>query len=115
MIALLAVAILAPRHLTTAQIETLYLRETRAHYHTLANRHEARCFSRIIFRESRGDTHCRTGRYFGLGQLGPPVRRRYGGNTTNPREQIRAAIKYIRSRYHRPSRAWKHWQRHRSY
>ena len=111
--AILAALILLP--IPAHKIEAMYIREARF-LHAPVSRHEARCFSRIVWKESRNDPKCRTGhQYFGLGQLGRHARKLYGGNTTNPREQIRAMIRYVKTRYGRPSKAWSFWRHHRMY
>jgi len=90
--------------LTSAHIEQLYLRHTRGT--VLASRHEARSFSRIIWKESRNQVNSanKHSTAYGLGQLLKSTRKRYG-DYKDASGQVKATIRYIIDRYGKPSRA----------
>jgi hypothetical protein len=76
------------------------------------------CFAHVIQHESNWDVteHDPSGAY-GLPQALPGRKMASAGSDwrTNPRTQIKWAIKYMDSRYGSPCGAWSHWQSHRNY
>ncbi|MDF7627105.1 LysM domain-containing protein [Lactobacillaceae bacterium L1_55_11] len=53
----------------------------------------------LIFRESSGNVNATNGIYYGIGQLSPQNRARYGGNTADYNDQLQAMQAYIHDRY----------------
>ena len=64
----------------------------------------------LIARESGGNVNARNGQYFGIGQLSPQARARYGGNSTDYNDQLNAMKSYIAERYGTAENAWAHSQ-----
>ena len=64
----------------------------------------------LIARESGGNVNARNGQYFGIGQLSPQARARYGGNSTDYNDQLNAMKAYIAERYGTAENAWAHSQ-----
>ncbi|CAK1231252.1 LysM peptidoglycan-binding domain-containing protein [Fructobacillus fructosus] len=53
----------------------------------------------IIMLESGGNVNATNGIYYGIGQLSPSLRARYGGNTADYQDQLQAMKSYIADRY----------------
>ncbi|MFC4761242.1 LysM peptidoglycan-binding domain-containing protein [Fructobacillus durionis] len=53
----------------------------------------------IINKESGGNVNATNGIYYGIGQLSPSLRARYGGNTADYQDQLQAMKAYIADRY----------------
>lgn len=71
-----------------------------------------KCFSKIIYRESRWNHKARNGIYYGLGQIANAKER----HANQPYLQVRAAWKYMVHRYDdRACGAWKHHQTYNWY
>ncbi|CAK1245625.1 LysM peptidoglycan-binding domain-containing protein [Fructobacillus evanidus] len=60
---------------------------------------EAQALQTIIMKESGGNVNAANGIYFGIGQLSPTLRARYGGNSTDYQDQLQAMKAYIAARY----------------
>ncbi|GAP03333.1 hypothetical protein FPFC_060530 [Fructobacillus pseudoficulneus] len=60
---------------------------------------EQQALQTIIMKESGGNVNARNGIYFGIGQLSPTLRARYGGNSTDYQDQLQAMKAYIQDRY----------------
>jgi hypothetical protein len=72
----------------------------------LINEEQYKCFSRIIYKESRWNPLAKNGSHFGLGQM----RSKHYRNL-DPYRQIDATIKYINHRYGSMCNAWRFHQR----
>ncbi len=61
----------------------------------------------------------RSGKYLGLAQTSASVIRSYGYSVSsylkNPEVQVQVGLRYIKSRYKTPSRAWSFWRAHHWY
>ena len=67
----------------------------------IINEEQYKCFSRIIYKESRWNPMSKNGSHFGLGQM----RSKHYRNL-DPYRQIDATIKYIKGRYGSMCKAW---------
>jgi hypothetical protein len=65
-----------------------------------------KCFSRIIYKESRWNVNAKNGSHFGLGQMRSKWYRNLDGY-----RQIDASIKYINERYGSMCNAWRFHER----
>ncbi|CAK1234405.1 LysM repeat (LysM) [Fructobacillus cardui] len=63
------------------------------------NQAEQQALQTIIMKESGGNVNATNGIYFGIGQLSPTLRVRYGGNSTDYQDQLQAMKAYIAARY----------------
>jgi LysM repeat protein len=63
------------------------------------NQAEQQALQTIIMKESGGNVNATNGIYFGIGQLSPTLRARYGGNSTDYQDQLQAMKAYIAARY----------------
>ncbi|MCK8627608.1 LysM peptidoglycan-binding domain-containing protein [Fructobacillus cardui] len=63
------------------------------------NQAEQQALQTIIMKESGGNVNATNGIYFGIGQLSPTLRARYGGNSTEYQDQLQAMKAYIAARY----------------
>jgi len=72
----------------------------------LINEEQYKCFSRIIYKESRWNPLAKNGSHFGLGQM-----RSQHYRNLDPYRQIDATIKYITHRYGSMCNAWRFHQR----
>jgi hypothetical protein len=72
----------------------------------LINEEQYKCFSKIIYKESRWNHLAKNGSHFGLGQM----RSKHYRNL-DPYRQIDATIKYITHRYGSMCNAWRFHQR----
>jgi len=68
----------------------------------LINEEQYKCFSKIIYKESRWNHLAKNGSHFGLGQM-----RSQHYRNLDPYRQIDATIKYIIHRYGSMCKAWK--------
>lgn len=76
----------------------------------LINEEQYKCFSNIIYKESRWNPIARNGSHFGLGQM----RSKHYRNL-DPYRQIDATIKYITHRYGSMCNAWRFHGKHGHY
>ena len=72
----------------------------------IINYEQYKCFSRIIYKESRWNVNAKNGSHFGLGQMRSKWYRNLDGY-----RQIDATIKYINQRYGSMCNAWRFHQR----
>ena len=68
----------------------------------IINEEQYKCFSRIIYKESRWNPMSKNGSHFGLGQM-----RSKHYRDLDPYRQIDATIKYIKGRYGSMCNAWR--------
>ena len=73
----------------------------------IINEEQYKCFSRIIYKESRWNPMSKNGSHFGLGQM-----RSKHYRDLDPYRQIDATIKYIKHRYGSMCKAWAFHERH---
>ena len=76
----------------------------------LINEEQYKCFSKIIYKESRWNHLAKNGSHFGLGQM----RSKHYRNL-DPYRQIDATIKYITHRYGSMCNAWRFHGKHGHY
>ena len=76
----------------------------------LINEEQYKCFSRIIYKESRWNPLAKNGSHFGLGQM-----RSQHYRNLDPYRQIDATIKYINHRYGSMCNAWRFHGKHGHY
>ncbi|WP_245974111.1 transglycosylase SLT domain-containing protein [Thermomonospora umbrina] len=78
-----------------------------------------RCLDRLWTSESGWNHRARNPRSgaYGIPQALPAGKMARSGNDwrTNPRTQIRWGLRYVKSRYRTPCRAWAFWREHRWY
>ena len=72
----------------------------------IINYEQYKCFSRIIYKESRWNVNAKNGSHFGLGQMRSKWYRNLDGY-----RQIDASIKYINERYGSMCNAWRFHER----
>jgi hypothetical protein len=72
----------------------------------IINYNQYKCFSRIIYKESRWNVNAKNGSHFGLGQMRSKWYRNLDGY-----RQIDASIKYINERYGSMCNAWRFHER----
>ena len=72
----------------------------------IINYDQYKCFSRIIYKESRWNVNAKNGSHFGLGQMRSNWYRNLDGY-----RQIDASIKYINERYGSMCNAWRFHER----
>jgi hypothetical protein len=72
----------------------------------IINYDQYKCFSRIIYKESRWNVNAKNGSHFGLGQMRSKWYRNLDGY-----RQIDASIKYINERYGSMCNAWRFHER----
>jgi hypothetical protein len=72
----------------------------------IINYEQYKCFSRIIYKESRWNPQAKNGSHFGLGQM-----RSQHYRTLDAYRQIDATIKYITNRYGSMCNAWRFHER----
>jgi hypothetical protein len=72
----------------------------------IINYDQYKCFSRIIYKESRWNVNAKNGSHFGLGQMRSKWYRNLDGY-----RQIDATIKYINERYGSMCNAWRFHER----
>ena len=68
----------------------------------IINEEQYKCFSRIIYKESRWNPMAKNGSHYGLGQM-----RSTHYRELDPYRQIDATIKYIKGRYGSMCNAWR--------
>lgn len=71
---------------------------------------ESDALNALIARESGGNTNATNGQFYGIGQLSPQARARYGGNSSDYNDQLNAMKSYINDRYGSAENAWAHSQ-----
>ena len=76
----------------------------------LINEEQYKCFSKIIYKESRWNHLAKNGSHFGLGQM-----RSQHYRNLDPYRQIDATIKYITHRYGSMCNAWRFHGKHGHY
>ena len=76
----------------------------------LINEEQYKCFSKIIYKESRWNPLAKNGSHYGLGQM----RSKHYRNL-DPYRQIDATIKYINHRYGSMCNAWRFHGKHGHY
>lgn len=69
----------------------------------------------IINKESGGNVNATNGIYYGIGQLSPSLRARYGGNTADYQDQLQAMKAYIADRYGTAQNALAHHNQYNWY
>jgi hypothetical protein len=93
-----------PAHANEADHYKLYA------HSRIINYDQYRCFSHIIYKESRWSVKAKNGSHFGLGQMRSHHYRNLDGY-----RQIDASIKYIKARYGSMCKAWTFHKKHGYY